>query len=55
MNYAKAAVAAALAGLASAKGALPDGVTVGEAIEIASVTLGTFGLVWAVPNRQTND
>lgn len=51
LGYAKALIAAALAGLASAQAALPDGITQAEWVAIAIATLSGLGIVAAVPNR----
>lgn len=53
-KYAKAFVAAAIAGLtALAAGLDNDVVTTAEWVTVAIATLGSFGITWAVPNTQT--
>ena len=52
--YAKAIIAALVAGLGSLQVASADGhVTTAEWIQVASVTVAALGLVWGVPNAPT--
>lgn len=52
-KYAKAIVAALIAGLGSLQVALvDDAVSAMEWINIASVTLAGLGLVWGIPNAR---
>ena len=51
MQYAKAIVAAAIAGLSALAPALDGGITSAEATIIAVATLTGLGLVFAVPNK----
>ncbi|MFJ2004829.1 hypothetical protein [Streptomyces chartreusis] len=52
-RYAKAVVAAVVAGAGSLGTAMQDGiVTQGEAVTAALLALGALGVVWKVPNRQ---
>ena len=49
--YAKALIAALVAGLGSLQIASSDGkITAAEWIQIASVTVAALGFVWGVPN-----
>jgi hypothetical protein len=49
--YAKAIIAALVAGLGSLQVAAADGhVTPADWIQVASVTLAALGFVWGVPN-----
>ena len=49
--YAKAIIAALIAGLGSVQVANADGkITMSEWIQVASVTLAALGFVWGVPN-----
>ena len=49
--YAKALIAALVAGLGSLQVASADGkITPAEWIQVASVTVAALGLVWGVPN-----
>lgn len=53
-KYWKAIVAGAAAGSASLGTAVADGViTTQEGLTAVAAVLGTLGLTWAVPNRQT--
>jgi hypothetical protein len=55
LQYAKAIVAALIAGLTTLGGALSDGhVSTGEWIAVAIAVLGGLGFTAAVPNRQAN-
>lgn len=55
LQYAKAVVAGATAGLTTLGGALADGhVTAGEWIAVAIAVLGGLGLTAAVPNAKAN-
>lgn len=52
LEYVKALLASAVAGLASATGAAGDGtITLQEWLTVAGVTLGGFVAVWAIPNK----
>ncbi|WAZ20151.1 hypothetical protein STRCI_001250 [Streptomyces cinnabarinus] len=52
-HYAKAVVAAIMAGAGSLGTAMQDGVvTQGEGVTAVLLTLGALGVVWKVPNRQ---
>jgi len=54
MKYAKAVVAAALAGLGSLSTAMTDNhITGSEWITVGIFTLTALGGVWAIPNRPT--
>ncbi len=51
-KYAKAVVAAAIAGLGAVGTALTDDViTTGEWWTVAAAVAGALGITWAVPNR----
>ncbi|MET9123029.1 hypothetical protein [Streptomyces sp. NPDC004528] len=51
-RYAKAVVAAVVAGSGSLATALNDGtVTATEAVTVVLAVLGALGITWAVPNR----
>ncbi|HEX7993539.1 MAG TPA: hypothetical protein VF506_06420 [Streptosporangiaceae bacterium] len=53
MRYAKAIVAAGIAGLSVLGTALADGhISAGEWVAVASATLAALGLVWGVPNAK---
>lgn len=53
-KYAKAYVAAAIAGLGVLLTALDDNtVTAGEWVSVVIATLSGFGITWFVPNSQT--
>lgn len=55
LQYAKAIVAALIAGLTTLGGALSDGnVSTGEWIAVAIAVLGGLGLTAAVPNAKAN-
>lgn len=49
--YAKAIVAALIAGLSALATALPDGLTAVEVVTCLIAGLTALGAVWAVPNR----
>lgn len=50
----KAVVAALAAGTASAATAVQDGtITAAEAVTIVAAVLGSLGVTWLVPNRQS--
>lgn len=54
LGYAKAIVGALVAGLTALSAALADGqVTEGEWIGVAVATLAAAGVVWGVPNKDT--
>ena len=54
--YAKALIAALVAGLGSLQIASADGkITPAEWIQVASVTVAALGFVWGVPNAPTSE
>ena len=54
--YAKALIAALVAGLGSLQVASTDGkITPAEWIQVASVTVAALGFVWGVPNASDPD
>lgn len=52
-RYAKAVVGAIVAGLGALKLAVDGGIDASEWIEVAIITLGALGAVWAIPNSPT--
>jgi hypothetical protein len=53
MRYAKAIVAALIAGLTSLQASLDGGLTAAEGIGAGLAALVALGAVWAVPNTST--
>jgi hypothetical protein len=55
-SYAKSLIAGVAAGSAAAVTAVQDNVlTTGEGVTIVLAVLGAWGIVYAVPNRQTGE